>query len=662
MRVIRTLGLLLALAMIFHAATRADAASLEAWGAILMNLKSGSVLYVQSEDVQVAPASLAKIMTLHLAMDAIKDGRISLSDDVKVSRRASIQPGARMNLRNGDVVPLDDLLIGTAVASGNDAAVAVAEHVAGSVDAFNKLMNDKAGELGMSRTVFRNPNGLPSKGQVTTAKDMLALSKSYIETHPDALRYHSIPQITYRGKTTTNKNPLLRMTPGVDGLKTGWTSASRHNLIATASSGDVRLVSVVLGAPTSGDLASGSSFLIEAGFRTVASGGAVKVIHQLEAIEAGVSLDVLMASGAPAGAVPEAASTPPGPVAPEPEPESAPEPAEYGPGLYGPEYDPEIDPGDDTEFDDYEFDDPSVWTEAERAPGDGAGAALKEGGLSVREIEVGQVIEAVEQLCIDANYLINDDIKKALQDGLESEEDEVSRDILGQLLENARIASEGELPLCQDTGMAMVFVELGQDVRITGGSIRDAINEGVRLGYKEGYLRASVVADPVDRVNTGDNTPAVIHFDVVPGDKLKITLAPKGFGSENMSRIAMLTPASGIAGVREFVIDAVKAAGPNPCPPIIVGVGVGGTADYAALLAKRAMLRPIGTTNGSWLWRGLEGELLEAINSLGIGPAGLGGKTTALAVHIETFPTHIAGLPVAVSIGCHSTRHVEITL
>jgi fumarate hydratase subunit alpha len=635
--------------IIFYAARPAASASIEAGGAILMNLKSGSVLYVQSEDRRIPPASLNKIMTMHLAMDAIASGQASLEDKVKVSKRAAIQPGARMNLKTGDVVSLEELLKGTAVASGNDAAVAVAEYIGGSVEGFSQLMNAKANELGMSRTVFKNPNGLPSKGQETTAKDMLTLSKSYIESHPEALRYHSIASITYRGKTTTNKNPLLRMYPSyVDGLKTGWTNASKHNLITTAKSGDIRLVSVVLGAPTSSDLASGSAFLIEAGFRTVESGGEVKVAAQLEALESGVSIDIVMKTAAVSQDLPptvksrdEAAETKTPPVSDD----------EYQ----------EFEPGDDVDFDETNFDDPSVWKAPEEVKSRSS-AELEKGDQPLREINARQIVEAVEALCIEANYIINDDIKSALQDGLEAEKDEVSRDGIGQLLENAEIASEGELPLCQDTGMAVVFVELGQDVRVTGGSVRDAINEGVRRGYSEGYLRASVVADPVDRVNTGDNTPAVIYFDIVPGDKLKITVAPKGFGSENMSRVAMLTPSQGIAGIRRFVIDTVKAAGPNPCPPIIVGVGVGGTMDYAALLAKRALLRPVGSTNGSWLWQGLEKELLDEINSLGIGPAGLGGVTTALAVQIETFPTHIAGLPVAVNIGCHATRHVEIIL
>ncbi|MDR3166151.1 MAG: fumarate hydratase [Synergistaceae bacterium] len=280
----------------------------------------------------------------------------------------------------------------------------------------------------------------------------------------------------------------------------------------------------------------------------------------------------------------------------------------------------------------------------------------------MREIAAQEIIDAVEALCIEANYAMSPDIKEAIRQGADGEEEEVPKEVLRQLLENAEIAAEGEFPLCQDTGMAVVFIEIGQDVRVTGSLIKDAVNEGVRRGYKEGYLRASVVADPVDRVNTGDNTPAVIYFDVVPGDKLKITVAPKGFGSENMSRVAMLKPSDGIAGIKRFVADTVKAAGPNPCPPIIVGVGVGGTMDYAALMAKQALLRPVGSANESWLWNGIEEELLKEINALNIGPAGLGGKTTALAVHIKAYPTHIAGLPVAVNIGCHATRHVEVTL
>jgi fumarate hydratase subunit alpha len=676
------------------AAVCAEAAALNAGAAILMNLKSESVLYVQNEDVRIPPASLTKIMTIYLAMDAVKQGRVTLEDNVKVSRRAASQPGARMNLKAGDVVPLGELLKGAAVASGNDASVAVAEYIGGSVEVFNRMMNIKAGALGMKRTVFKTPNGLPAAGQETTASDMLILSKNYIEAHPEALAYHSIESITYNGKTTTNKNPLLRMYPYVDGLKTGWTKASKHNLIATAKSGDVRLVSVVLGAPTSSDLTYSSSFLIESGFRTVESGGRIKVASQLDALEKGVSADMLMDVLSDASPVssdaepmaspdtpssediaPDAAATTSGPemaavsedilpASGDKVPEDDILPSDWTPPRLEDEleFEYDIDPGDDIEFDeefsDEEFDDPSVWI-----PSDDLSETWGVGNevTQVREIAALEIIEAVEALCIEANYTISPDIREAIRQSADVEEEEIPKEVLGQLLENSEIAAEGEFPLCQDTGMAVVFVEIGQDVRVTGGSVKDAVNEGVRRGYREGYLRASVVADPVDRVNTGDNTPAVIYFDVVPGDRLRIIVAPKGFGSENMSRVAMLKPSDGITGIKRFVMDTVKAAGPNPCPPIIVGVGVGGTMDYAALLAKQALLRPVGSANESWLWNGLEGELLKEINALDIGPAGLGGKTTALAVHIKAYPTHIAGLPVAVNIGCHATRHVEMT-
>ena len=659
--------LMIAAGFLICAAVCAEAAALNAGAAILMNLKSESVLYVQSEDVRIPPASLTKIMTIYLAMDAVKGGRVTLDDSVKVSRRAASQPGARMNLKAGDVVSLGELLKGAAVASGNDASVAVAEYIGGSVEVFNRMMNIKAETLGMKRTVFKTPNGLPAKGQETTASDMLILSKNYIETHPEALAYHSVESITYNGKTTTNKNPLLRMHPYVDGLKTGWTNASKHNLIATAKSGDVRLVSVVLGAPTSSDLTNSSSFLIESGFRTVESGGRIKVTAQLEALEKGVSADMLMDAPdaeSPAGPEIPAVSGDIMPVSGDKAPEGDILPSDWTPPRLEDEleFEYDIDPGDDIEFDEgfseEEFDDPSVWIPPdELSETRGVGNEV----TRVKEIAALEIIEAVKALCIEANYTISPDIKEAVRQASSDEEEEVPKEVLGQLLENAEIAAEGEFPLCQDTGMAVVFVEIGQDVRVTGGSIKDAVNEGVRRGYREGYLRASVVADPVDRVNTGDNTPAVIYFDVVPGDKLKITVAPKGFGSENMSGVAMLKPSDGIAGIKRFVVDTVKAAGPNPCPPIIIGVVVGGTMDYAALMAKQALLRPVGSANESWLWNGLEGELLKEINALDIGPAGLGGKTTALAVHIKAYPTHIAGLPVAVNIGCHATRHVEMT-
>ena len=280
----------------------------------------------------------------------------------------------------------------------------------------------------------------------------------------------------------------------------------------------------------------------------------------------------------------------------------------------------------------------------------------------MRQIDVRDIASGVEALCIDSNYRICDDIKSAISLAKGRESSELAADVLGQLLENSDIAGEGLLPLCQDTGMAVVFVEIGQDVHITGGGLTDAINSGVRDGYKKGYLRGSVVADPVRRVNTKDNTPAVIHYTVVPGDKLKITVTPKGFGSENMSRLAMLTPSQGLAGIKKFVLETLIIAGPNPCPPTIVGVGIGGTMEKSAIMAKEALLRSVGTRNDDDFWDEVERELLEAANNLGIGPAGFGGRTTALAVHIKTFPTHIAGMPVTVNIGCHSTRHAELVI
>ncbi|MDK2810401.1 MAG: fumarate hydratase subunit alpha [Petroclostridium sp.] len=280
----------------------------------------------------------------------------------------------------------------------------------------------------------------------------------------------------------------------------------------------------------------------------------------------------------------------------------------------------------------------------------------------MREINANQVIETVEKLCIDANYYLNEDIKYGIQNFMESEKSPVGKDILNKLIENAEIAKEQNMPICQDTGMAVIFVEAGQDAHIVGGSLTDAINEGVRRGYEKGYLRKSVVKDPLDRVNTGDNTPAVIHYDIVPGDKIKIIAAPKGFGSENMSAVKMLKPSDGVKGVIDFVIQTVDRAGANPCPPIVVGVGIGGTMEKAAYLAKKALLRPINQRSHNEYYGSLEQELLEKINRLGIGPQGLGGTTTALAVNIETFPTHIAGLPVAVNISCHVARHAEAVL
>jgi len=281
--------------------------------------------------------------------------------------------------------------------------------------------------------------------------------------------------------------------------------------------------------------------------------------------------------------------------------------------------------------------------------------------VTMKEIRSCQVIDLVEKLCIDANCFLNMDIEQELSKRLESEESPLGKNVIQTIIENAKIARGERIPICQDTGMAVVFVELGTDVHFSG-DMEGAINEGVRRGYKKGYLRNSVVRDPVDRINTNDNTPAIIHYSITTGDKIKITVAPKGFGSENMSALAMLTPSDGIEGIKGFIIDTVSKAGGNPCPPVIVGVGVGGTMEKCALLSKKALLRPVGSVNENEFWHEVEKELLEKINSLGIGPAGFGGKTTALSVNIETFPTHIAGLPVAVNIGCHATRHAEGTL
>lgn len=280
----------------------------------------------------------------------------------------------------------------------------------------------------------------------------------------------------------------------------------------------------------------------------------------------------------------------------------------------------------------------------------------------MRTIHTGAITEVVEKLCKSANYYLNEDISNALMSAQKTETSETGKDILNKLIENAAIAKEKKVAICQDTGMAVIFVDIGQDVHIEGGSLTDSINEGVRRGYESGYLRKSVVKDPIERVNTKDNTPAVIHYNIVEGDKLKITVAPKGFGSENMSALKMLKPADGLDGVKKFVIDTVDNAGPNPCPPIIVGVGIGGTMEKAALLAKKALLRSIDQRSDIEYVSELEGELLRDINKLGIGPSGLGGRTTALAVNIEVYPTHIAGLPVAVNINCHATRHAEAEL
>lgn len=280
----------------------------------------------------------------------------------------------------------------------------------------------------------------------------------------------------------------------------------------------------------------------------------------------------------------------------------------------------------------------------------------------MREIRASRITNAVAELCMRANYELGDDVYQALKDGAANEESAVGRDVFNQLVENADIARSEQVPMCQDTGFAVVFVELGQDVHITGGLLADAINAGVAKGYSEGYLRKSIVGHPLERMNTGDNTPAVIHTEIVPGDKLKITVAPKGGGSENMSGVRMLKPSDGVEGVKKFVVELVKAAGSNPCPPIVVGVGIGGTMDKAAVLAKKALVREIGEHNLDPADAELEKELLRLVNDTGVGPAGLGGRITALAVNVETYPCHIASLPVAVNIQCHAARHKEVVL
>jgi len=279
----------------------------------------------------------------------------------------------------------------------------------------------------------------------------------------------------------------------------------------------------------------------------------------------------------------------------------------------------------------------------------------------MREIDVRLITEQVRDLCIQANIDLGEDVLQAFDRAIEKEESPVAVDILKELKENARIAKEEKVPICQDTGFAVVFVELGQDVHLVGGSLSEAIHEGVRRGYREGYLRKSI-CHPFTRTNTGDNTPAVIHTEMVPGDRIKITLAPKGAGSENMSRVVMLTPSEGVEGIKRFVIQRVKEAGSNPCPPTIVGVGIGGTMEQAALLAKKSLLRPLGSRNPSPELDQLESEMLAGINQLGIGPQGLGGRTTSLAVHVLMMPCHIASLPLAVNIQCHVQRHKETVI
>ena len=276
----------------------------------------------------------------------------------------------------------------------------------------------------------------------------------------------------------------------------------------------------------------------------------------------------------------------------------------------------------------------------------------------MRTIHTDEIIRNVKEMCIEANLHLSEDMEQAIRNAKEKETGTLGKQILGQLCENMDIAAKEQIPICQDTGMAVLFVKVGQDVHIDGMNITDAINEGVRQGYKEGYLRKSVVADPLLRENTKDNTPAIIHYDIVPGDQLEILIAPKGFGSENMSKVFMLKPADGIEGVKDAVLTAVKDAGPNACPPMVVGVGIGGTFEKCAILAKKALARPADSESDIPYVKDMEKELLDKINKLGIGPGGLGGTQTALAVNVETYPTHIAGLPVAVNICCHVNRHV----
>lgn len=275
----------------------------------------------------------------------------------------------------------------------------------------------------------------------------------------------------------------------------------------------------------------------------------------------------------------------------------------------------------------------------------------------MREIQASQITETVQRLCIEANTLLPEDMKQAIQNLRACEDGEIARGVLDNIIENYQIAEKEGVPICQDTGMACVFLEIGQDVHISGGDLTEAVDEGVRRGYEKGYLRKSVVKDPIRRGNTGDNTPAMLYTEIVPGDKIKITVGPKGFGSENMSAIRMFKPSAGLQGIKDFILETVENAGPNPCPPMVVGVGIGGTFDKAALLAKKALMRPVDSENPDPYYGDLEKEMLQKINELGIGPQGFGGRTTAVGLNIETMPTHIAGMPCAINISCHVTRH-----
>ena len=275
----------------------------------------------------------------------------------------------------------------------------------------------------------------------------------------------------------------------------------------------------------------------------------------------------------------------------------------------------------------------------------------------MREIQAAAITDTIERLCIEANQVLPEDIRNSIQACRANEDGEIACGILDKIIENYQIAENEQVPICQDTGMACVFLEIGQDVHITGGDLTEAVDEGVRRGYTKGYLRKSVVKDPVRRGNTGDNTPAMLYTEIVPGENIRITVGPKGFGSENMSAIRMFKPSAGIEGIKDFILETVETAGPNPCPPMVVGVGIGGTFDKAALLAKKALMRPVDSENEDPYYADLEKEMLEKINQLGIGPQGFGGKTTAIGLNIETMPTHIAGMPCAINISCHVTRH-----
>ena len=275
----------------------------------------------------------------------------------------------------------------------------------------------------------------------------------------------------------------------------------------------------------------------------------------------------------------------------------------------------------------------------------------------MREIQVSQITDVVERLCIEANVHLPCDVKNAIKSCRACEDWEIAQGVLDKIIENFEIADNENVPICQDTGMACVFLEIGQDVHMVGGDLTEAVNEGVRRGYDKGYLRKSVVKDPVRRGNTGDNTPAMLYTEIVPGENIKVTVGPKGFGSENMSAIRMFKPSAGIEGIKSFILETVETAGPNPCPPMVIGVGIGGTFDKAALLAKKALMRDISSSNPDPYYADLEKEMLEKVNQLGIGPQGFGGKTTAIGLNIETLPTHIAGMPCAININCHVTRH-----